>query len=137
MPMLPRPIVSPSPDATEFWNGAREQRLMLPFCNACRAHFFYPRSGCPSCGSRDLSWIQASGRGEVYSFCIHHNTSIAELRDALPFVTALITLEEKPRMMAYLVGVEPEPAAIRCGMPVEVTFIESANGFMVPAFRPT
>jgi hypothetical protein len=39
-------------------------------------------------------------------------------------------------MMAYLVGVEPDPTAIRCGMPVEVTFIEAANGFMVPAFRP-
>ncbi|TEA78765.1 Zn-ribbon domain-containing OB-fold protein [Allopusillimonas ginsengisoli] len=137
MAIFPQPIISPSPDAVEFWESAREQRLILPFCNACQAHFFYPRSGCPSCGSRDIAWVQASGRGEIYSYCIHYSTSIPELRNAVPFVTALVTLEEGPRMMTCLVDVEPEPMAVHCGMAVEVTFVKSTNGFMVPMFRPT
>lgn len=133
---LPCPVVSPSPDAAPFWEAASRGRLVLPFCRACREHFFYPRSLCPNCGSREIEWVPASGRGEVYSFCIHHVTAIRELQEALPFVTALVTLDEGPRMMAYLVGVAPEPEAIRCGMRVQVTFIEGAGGQGVPAFRP-
>lgn len=133
---LPRPTVSPSPDAQEFWDGAARGELLLPWCCACASHFFYPRTACPSCGSRDLSWARASGGGRVYSFCIHHHTSIPELREALPFVTALITLDEGPRLMSFLVDVTPEPEAIRCDMPVDVTFIPSADGRTIPAFRP-
>ena len=133
---LPRPTVSPSPDAREFWDGADRSELLLPWCRACASHFFYPRTACPSCGSRDLTWMPASGRGRIYSFCIHHHTSIPELREALPFVTALITLDEGPRLMSFLIDVAPEPEAIRCDMEVDVTFIPSAQGRSIPAFRP-
>jgi hypothetical protein len=136
MTQTPRPVVSPSPDAAIFWDAASRQELMLPFCRGCRCHFFYPRSVCPSCGSRDLEWVRASGHAELYSFCIHHHTGIRELREAVPFVTALVTLREGPRMMTYLVGVKPEPQAIQCGMPLEVTFIEAADGRTIPAFKP-
>ena len=110
---------------------------MLPFCRACAEHFFYPRTSCPRCGSRDLDWRPASGQGRVHSFCIHHQTAIAELRDALPFVTALITLDEGPRMMAFLVDVAADPDAIRCEQAVELTFVEAVDGRSIPAFRPT
>jgi uncharacterized OB-fold protein len=137
MTQLPRPIVSPSPDGAAFWDAAKRGEFKLPFCRSCRTHFFYPRSTCPHCGSRELDWVQESGRGKLYSFCIHHHTSIRELREAVPFITALVDLEEGPRMMTYLVGMEPDPALIKCGIPLEVTFIESGNEYALPVFRPS
>ena len=131
----PNPPLSPSPDALPFWEAARRHELVLPWCNACAAFFFYPRTACPSCGSRDLSWKPASGRGTVYSFCIQHQSRVPGYAGATPFVTAIVELEEGPRLMTILVDVEPDPAAVRCGSPVEVSFVDVDEG-VLPVFRP-
>jgi hypothetical protein len=124
-------VISPSPDAAPFWEACERGELVLPYCLACADFFFYPRTLCPRCGSRELEWRPASGRGRLYTFCIQHQTPLPELREAVPFVTALVELEEGPRMMTLLVDVEPDPAAIRCELPVEVTFRDGH-----PVFRP-
>jgi uncharacterized OB-fold protein len=124
-------MISPSPDAAPFWEACARGELALPFCTACGDFFFYPRAICPRCGSRDVEWRQASGRGRLHTFCIQHQTPLPAFRDRTPFVTAIVELEEGPRMMTLLVDVEPDPAAIRCDMPVEVVFRDG-----LPTFRP-
>src|SRR3546814_6194206 len=47
--------ISPSPDAHAFWEACTESRLVIPQCTACDEPFFYPRTLCPSCGSRALT----------------------------------------------------------------------------------
>ena len=131
------PVVAPSPDAAPFWEAADRHELMLPYCEACRSHFFYPRTLCPACGSRDIEWRRVSGTGQVYTFCIQHQTSVPGLRDGLPFVTALVELDEGPRLMSFLVGVDPDPESVRCGMRVQVTFLDRAGEQTLPVFRPT
>jgi uncharacterized protein len=133
---LPAPRISPAPVAAPFWEAAARRELVLPFCGACRTFFFYPRVICPRCGSRDVQWRPASGRGRVHSFCIHHQSPLPGFRDALPFVSAIVELDEGPRLMTFLTGVEPDPAAVRCEMPVEVAFTELADGQFLPVFRP-
>ena len=120
-----------APDAAQFWEAAARGELHLPWCVPCGAPFFYPRPLCPRCGSRELEWRRASGRGRLHAFCIQHATPLPELRDRVPFVTALVELEEGPRIMSRLVGVEPDPAAVRCEMPLVVDF-EAGR----PVFRP-
>jgi uncharacterized OB-fold protein len=127
--------ISPSPDARAFWEACTEGRLVLPHCDACGESFFYPRSTCPSCGSRALSWRDASGRGVVHAFCIHHHSSLGFLQPLLPFVTALVRLEEGPTIMALL-DAPADPASVRCDMPVEATFCATADGTVVPVFVP-
>ena len=124
-------MISPSPDAGPFWEACARGELALPFCTACADFFFYPRAVCPRCGSRDIEWRRASGRGRLHTFCIQHQTPLPDFRDRTPFVTAIVELEEGPRMMTLLVDVEPDPAAIRCDMPVEVAFRDG-----LPTFRP-
>jgi uncharacterized OB-fold protein len=118
-------------DADPFWEAAARRELHLPWCVPCESPFFYPRTLCPRCGSRELEWRRASGRGRLHAFCIQHVTPLEALRDAVPFVTALVELDEGPRMLSRLVGVEPDPAAIRCEMPLVVDF---EGG--LPVFRP-
>lgn len=133
---LPVPQLSPSPEAAPFWEACRRHQLVLPYCTRCHRFFFYPRTLCPGCGSREVSWRRSAGRGELYSFCIQHQSRQPGFRNATPFVTAIIELAEGPRLTSFLVGVPPEPESIRCGMPVEVVFTGLPDGNVLPAFRP-
>lgn len=130
------PTVSPSPDALPFWEAAKRHELLLPFCAACDRHFFYPRTLCPHCGSRNVQWRTATGRGRLYTFCIQYRNSVPGLQGAVPFVTAMVQLDEGPRLMTFLVGVDPDPATISCDMPVQVDFLDLESGHSLPVFRP-
>lgn len=134
---LLQPITSPSPDGARFWEAAARHRLELPYCPSCEATFFYPRILCPTCGSREIIWVGATGRGTLYSFCVHYQSSVPGLAESMPFATALVDLEEGPRMMAFLIGVPSDPEQIRCGVDVKVEFLDLADGHTVVAFRPT
>ena len=116
---LPQPI---TPEAKPYWEGLREGKLMLPRCRACRRAFFYPRVLCPHCHAADIEWFQASGRGTLHSFEIGYQSFNKAFKVKPPFVLAMIELEEGPRMMSNLIGIEPDPKKIRCDMPVEVVF---------------
>ena len=133
---MPSPTILPSPDAAPFWAAARRHELVLPYCRACQDVFFYPRTACPRCGSRELDWQRASGRGVLYTYCIQFQSADPVLRDDVPFVTAVVELAEGPRLMSFLVDVEPTPSAITCGMPVAVQFVDLPDGQALPVFAP-
>jgi uncharacterized OB-fold protein len=133
---LLQPAILPSPDAIPFWDAAAAHRLEIPRCNACGSHFFYPRVLCPGCGSRDVGWTVSGGTGTLYSFCIQYRSTIPGLDKAAPFVTALVDLDEGPRLMSFLVGVPADPDRIRCGMAVRVDFHDLEAGRTLPVFRP-
>ena len=130
---LPQPI---TPEARPYWDGLREQKLMLPRCRACGRAFFYPRSVCPFCHASEIGWVRASGRGRLYSFEIAYQTLSKSFRVKPPYVLALIELEEGPRMMSNLVNIEPDPERIRCDMPVEVVFEKLTDEITLPLFQP-
>jgi len=131
-----QPVVSPAPDAAPFWAATARHELLLPACTACDSAFFYPRVLCPRCGSRDLEWITASGTGTLYSFCVHYQSSERGLSDAVPFATALVDLDEGPRLMGFLVGVPDDPELIAVGGRLEVEYHDLADGHTLLAFRP-
>jgi uncharacterized OB-fold protein len=54
----------------------------------------------------------------------------------VPYVTAIVELDEGGRMMTNLVDIEPDPAQITVGMPVEVTFDDVTPEVTLPKFRP-
>src|SRR5688500_11753933 len=75
-------------------------------------HIFYPRVAEPLTGSTDLEWVEASGRGTVYS------TTVIRQKPPVPnYNLALVDLEEGPRMMTRVQGIAPEQVQI--GMPVK------------------
>lgn len=128
--------IAPSPDAQPFWDGVAAGELVLPWCVACDTPFWYPRSICPACGGRDIDWREASGRGVVHAFCIHHSSPLPHMRLLLPVVTVLTELDEGVRVMGLL-DAEPEPGAVACGLAVHVELRPSAQGRLVPIFVPS
>jgi uncharacterized protein len=122
----------PVPDAVSlpFWEGIAEGVLRVQRCGACGRYVFYPRAVCPYCASSKLDWVDASGGGRIHSYTVVHRAP-PEYRDEVPYVVALVELDEGVRMMARLVDVEP--AAVRVDLPVEVAIQGDPR---LPYFRP-
>ena len=77
-----------------------------------------------------VEYVVASGRGTVFSYVVHHAPMIPGR--TLPFVIALVELEEGVRMLGELRGVDP--AAVEIGMPVRATYIDFPAGESGPAW---
>jgi uncharacterized protein len=129
------PLPRPTPESRPFWDACKSHELKVQRCRGCGDAFFYPRNVCPNCLSRDVEWIRTSGRGKLHTFSIVHAGGRHPPLE-LPFVLAVVQLEEGPRMLSNLVGVAPDPAAIRCDMPVVVEFADVTEQISLPRFRP-
>lgn len=132
MGLADRPMPMMVPEAEFFWEGAREGELRIQRCNACSKAYFPPRPFCPSCASRDVSVVKASGKATLYSFIINHLPAPGY---EPPFSIGVVTLEEGPRMMCNIVECDQTPDAIKVDMPLEVVF-EDRGDVVVPQFRP-
>lgn len=130
---LPQPI---TPESKPFWDGLREGKLMLPKCGDCSRVFFYPRIVCPQCQSRNVGWIQGTGRGKLYSFEIAYQTISKAFKVKPPYVLAMVELDEGARMLSNLINVEPDPKKIRCDMPVEIVYQKLTDEVTLPLFQP-
>lgn len=128
-------IPVPTPESRPFWDAAQRHALELPFCRGCGKAHYYPRALCPHCLSPDLEWRQTSGRGTLHTFTVVHRGA-KDFPLGTPYVMAIVELEEGPRLMTNLVGVTPDPAALRIGMPVQVEFRDVTAQVTLPLFRP-
>lgn len=110
-----------SPEAKEFFAGAVRGELRVQRCRSCGLHHHYPRIACPHCGSSELEWVTASGLGTVHTFTVIRQQGIPPFNEQVPFVVALVDLEEPgARFIAQLPTVAP--AAVSIGMRVQATF---------------
>ncbi|MGH9029732.1 MAG: Zn-ribbon domain-containing OB-fold protein, partial [Acidimicrobiales bacterium] len=97
-------------------------------------HYFYPRASCPACGCTDVEWITASGRGRLHTYLINHRPAPG-FEDDAPYAIAVVELDEGPRMMSNIVGIENTPENLVIDMALEVIF-EPRGDTQVPVFRP-
>lgn len=121
-------------DTQPFWDAARDDRLLLRRCAACREAHFYPRPFCPSCWTEDVSWEQASGNATLYTWSVVHTNDLPPFGELVPYVAAVVDLAEGPRMMTNVVDCQPE--ALRIGMALRVTFQRRTDELTLPMFRP-
>lgn len=132
MSAKPKPVVDHL--SQPFWEGCREARLLLQTCGACGTPRFPPGPMCRECGSDRSQWIPASGRGRVYSWIVVRHPIPAEIyASEVPYVVALVELDEGVRMPTNIVDCAPE--AVTANMPVEVCF-RDVGGMRLPQFRP-
>jgi uncharacterized OB-fold protein len=80
----------------------------------------------------DVAWIEASGRGRVHSWTVAHHPFHPGFKGDLPYIVALVDLDEGVRMNAQMRGVTP--GEMRMDMPVRVTFERTGEGWTLPAF---
>lgn len=128
-----RPLPRIHPEAAPFWQAARERRLLLQQCSRCRRYQHYPRLLCRHCHSRDLSWQDASGKGSIYSFSVVYR-SPGGFSDDVPYVTAVVELDEGARMFSRIIACDPEKVEI--GMRVEASYERQTDELTFVMFKP-
>ena len=128
---LPPPTLNA--DSAPYWNAARERRLVIRKCKDCGALHFMPRHLCPNCWSDQLEWVDAKGTGTVHSCTVIHRASAPEFAARVPYVVALIDLDEGPRMVSNVLG--DDALQVRIGDRVELTFEDRGDGALLPQFK--
>jgi uncharacterized OB-fold protein len=118
-----RPFPEPTPETQAFWDATHGHRLLLQRCLDCdgRPAYFYPRPFCPTCLSRNVEEFEASGRAKLHTYVIAHRGAPG-FQDAVPYVIAVVELEEGPRLMSNIVGVEVAPEHLPADLPLELTW---------------
>ena len=106
---------------------------MIQRCTTCGNRQLYPRDRCLVCRGA-VEWVEASGRGTVYSFTVIRQNYSRPFRDWIPYVVALVDLEEGPRVMTNIVGCEPD--LVRIGMPVRAQFEAVSDEAGIALFSP-
>ncbi len=134
MPAAARLVPVPDPITRPFWEAAARGVLAMQRCSACKRLVFYPRNLCPRCKSDSLEWEELPGTGVVYSFSVIWRPAHPGMANEVPYIVALVEIEEGVRLMTNLVGCDPEE--VRVGMKVEVVFEKLSDEISIPLFRP-
>jgi len=128
----------PDPDwpvARPFWEGCRAGELRIPRCRDCGRWVWYPASACPECGGGRHEWTRVSGRGGLFTWVTVHRAFLPGYKDRVPFVTALVELEEDARLRLATFLHDRPPGGLRVGLPVEVVFEHIDERLTLPLFR--
>jgi uncharacterized OB-fold protein len=125
-------MVQQDGDSRPYWEGLAQGELRIQRCQNCAKAVFYPRAICPHCHSDQLEWVVASGKGTIYSYTVAHQ-AFGPFTADVPFVVALVELEEGVRMMSRIIDAPRERITI--GAPVIVTIKGDGEGVTLPYFR--
>jgi len=129
-----KPLPVPDADSKPFWEGCRKHELVFQKCAECGQVRWPPSIICPECLSQNTEWIDSGGRGKVYTYVVYHQAFHPAFEDELPYVVAVVELEEGPLLLSNIVGCPHD--FVKCEMPVEVTWEDITEEFSLPKFRP-
>jgi len=120
-------------DNRPFLEGWQQGRLMLQRARSGGPLFFYPRPICPFTGSRDLVWVEASGRGKIVSFSLVMRPNHPAFAAEVPIILAEIMLEEGASLLARVI--EPDAGRVHSGAKVALLTMPEAARYAMPTFR--
>jgi uncharacterized OB-fold protein len=132
-PVPSRPLPVATTETAPYWRAALAGRLEIQRCRACARHQFYPRPFCIGCLSDDLEWVEASGRGQVYTWTVCHVAAHPAFEARVPYALAMVELDEGVRMLAGIVDSDLERLAV--GARVRVCFEPIGDEFALPMFQ--
>ncbi|WP_326547486.1 OB-fold domain-containing protein [Mycolicibacterium sp. ND9-15] len=119
-----------------FWTGGGGNRLLILRCVRCELWVSPPAADCPECGG-ELNPRPVSGRGTVFTHTVNYQPFNPAV--PVPYVVAIIELDEQPDLRIAANIVDCEPDSVRVGLPVEVRF-ERQDVYgeiaFVPVFAP-
>ncbi|MCL6563391.1 MAG: OB-fold domain-containing protein [Firmicutes bacterium] len=131
----PRPNIDG--DIQPFWEGLKNHQFLLYRCQQCGA-WYWPAAFCRFHDNQpfaaNMKWEPASGRGRIFTFNVHHWAFDPAFKEDVPYVYALIELDEGPMFGTNIVGTPPDQ--VRIGQRVEIVFEDyPEEGFTLPKAR--
>ncbi|MEU7812221.1 Zn-ribbon domain-containing OB-fold protein [Pseudonocardia sp. NPDC049154] len=127
-----RPTPGTDPLAVEYFRRCAEGTLSIERCADCGSSQHYPRGICMACGAvPDL--VPVAGTGTVYSFTIVRQSGTPPFADMLPYVLALVDLDEGPRLMGNIT--DCDPTAVTVGARVQAYMLRATQEIAIPLWR--
>jgi uncharacterized OB-fold protein len=102
------------------WHGAQQGRLMVQQCKQCNTYRYPFKKMCADCYSIEVEWIQVSGKGSIWSWCVFHRPYFKGFELEMPYNVVLVELDEGIRIYSNLVGALLDELQI--GMRVKACF---------------
>ena len=128
-----KPLPQPTPISAPYWDGLKAHEVRLQQC--AHGHWlFFPRTHCPTCGSRQLTWKTVSGEGTLYTYTVARVPTLPEFSDEMPQLLAVIALEQGVHINTTMVGVLPED--LRVGQRVRPVFDERPGSVTLLRYTP-
>ena len=121
-------------DSAPYWQSLREHRAKLQKCGRCGRFRFPPSPSCYHCGTLGGNWKVISGKGTIYSWTVVRHPIDPRLKGEVPFVIALVELEEGPRVATRLTGCDQEK--VKVGMPVKAWYDDADAELTLLNFEP-
>ncbi len=121
-------------DNQEFWASCKRHDMHLQRCSRCGTWRYFPAPVCPECSSLEYRWQPASGWGTLFTYSVVYRPPSTAWVDAVPYVYAVVELDEGPMMPTNIVGIPPEQ--VRGGMRVRVTYDDVTPDVTLPKFQP-
>jgi uncharacterized OB-fold protein len=119
-----------------FWTGGAEGQLLVARCTRCDSWVSPPAPDCPDCGGGLVSQ-PVSGRGTVFTYTVNYQPFNPAV--PVPYVIAIVELDEQPGLRIASNIVDCEPDSVHIGLPVEVRFerqdVDGESAY-VPVFAP-
>lgn len=107
---------------------------MIQHCSNCATYQLPGRFVCDECFAKDPEWVEASGRGTIFTFTVVHQPYHPAFSEEIPYNVVVVELEEGPRLVSTIAGIDNEN--IHVGMQVEVIFEDATREVSMPQFRP-
>lgn len=128
-----RPAPVPTEATQPFWDATAQGILLVQRCGACRRVQSIPRPFCRHCGVESPQWERSTGLGRIYTFTVNHRAANAHMADKLPYVVAVVELDEGARLMANIVDAPHD--SVRIGDRVRVRFLPLSETLSLPQFE--
>jgi uncharacterized protein len=101
------PIPVPDEDDAEWWSWLEQGRLMVVTCDSCGARWCRALPGCPYCGGEQVSLVETTGRGLVYSWVTVRRALDPAFVESVPYTVLVVELDEGGRVNGRLLDNDP------------------------------
>ncbi len=124
-----RPMPRLDPVSKTFWEGTKRGELLYQECPACGNRQFYPRACCTKCLA-EPDWKVAAGTGTIHTFSVVRQNYAAPFKQWVPYVVAIVELDEGPRVQGNIVGGSVDD--VKIGQRVQVSFVDASDEVAFP-----
>lgn len=129
----PQPL--PDVDTEGFWQATAGGYLAMCRCRSCRQWLQPPLERCRICAA-ETAFEPVAGTGVIYSFIVVRQAAVPGYLHDLPYVVALVDLDEQPGLRLPGRVVDIDPGDVSVGMRVAAELVALPGGdHVVPVFR--
>ena len=128
----------PQPEITDltrpFWERLKQGFLSFQRCTACGHAWLPAREQCPQCLGDASTREDATGGARLISWVVYRTAFHPAFEARLPYTVAVVELDEGPRLISNVVGIE-DHEALKIDQRLRLT-VEKEGATSVPRFTP-